>query len=154
MCNWIKSFKSDMVFVFLYLWVKIARHILHQWSLIVLFAYIDTQVSKCSVTTLLKAFKSINSIYKYGTSKIIKIIQILLVGLCCNRKSSDENCYIISCSALRRYSQLQLKVKVCVYTPDIPAGSVQFTLISPSYWNSLFHCFISLGRIQHIIQQL
>ena len=26
-----------------------------------------------------------------------------------------------------------------VYSPDIPVGSAVFTLITPSYWNSLFH---------------
>ena len=39
---------------------------------------------------------------------------------------------------------------VCVYSPDIPVGLADFTLITPQYWNSLLHSLISLGSIQRI----
>ena len=39
--------------------------------------------------------------------------------------------------------------KACVYSPDIPLGSADFTLITPRYWNSRFYSLISLGRMQH-----
>ena len=46
------------------------------------------------------------------------------------------------------------KVEVYVYCPDVPVGSSDFTLISPRYWNSLFHNLISLGRMQRNFLQL
>ena len=43
-----------------------------------------------------------------------------------------------------------LKVKVYVYSPDIPRRTADFTLITLGYWNSSFHSLISLGRLQCI----
>ena len=38
---------------------------------------------------------------------------------------------------LNRYSNVLLKVKVHIYSPDIPDSSADFTLYLPRYWNSL-----------------
>ena len=40
------------------------------------------------------------------------------------------------------------------YSPDIPVSSANFTLITPRYWNSLFHTLISQGRMQRIFFRL
>ena len=37
---------------------------------------------------------------------------------------------------------------VRVYSPDIPVGSADLTLITPMYWNKLFHSLNSMGRMQ------
>ena len=50
--------------------------------------------------------------------------------------------------------ELKEKVKVYVHSPDIPLGSAHFTVITPKYWNSLFHNLISLGRMQRNFMQL
>ena len=44
--------------------------------------------------------------------------------------------------------RMKVKLKVCVYSPDIPSKSSDFTLFTPRYWNSLFHSLISVGRMQ------
>ena len=44
-----------------------------------------------------------------------------------------------------------VKVKVFVYSPDIPVGSADFILITSRYRNSLFYSLISLGKIQRIV---
>ena len=48
----------------------------------------------------------------------------------------------------------KVKVKVYIYSPDIPIGSAGFTLITPRYWNSLFHSLISQGKMQRNFLQL
>ena len=35
--------------------------------------------------------------------------------------------------------EANLKVKVCVYSPNIPVASADFTLITPRYWYSFLH---------------
>ena len=45
---------------------------------------------------------------------------------------------------------IKVMVKVRVYSPDIPIGTADFTLITPKYLNSLFHSLISLWRTQNI----
>ena len=34
---------------------------------------------------------------------------------------------------------IKVKVKACVYSPDISLGSADFTLITPRYWNSVLY---------------
>ena len=41
-----------------------------------------------------------------------------------------------------------------VCSPDIPRVSVDLTLITSRYWNSLFHSLITLGRMQRSFLQL
>ena len=40
------------------------------------------------------------------------------------------------------------EVKGFIYSPDIPVGPANFTAITLTYWNSLFHSLIFLGRMQ------
>ena len=45
-------------------------------------------------------------------------------------------------------NSVSLKVKVLIYSPDIPDSSADFTLYLPRYWNSLCNGLISLRRMQ------
>ena len=45
---------------------------------------------------------------------------------------------------LHLYNSCNVKLKVYIYSPDIPVGSADFPLITTRYWNSLFHSLNSL----------
>ena len=49
----------------------------------------------------------------------------------------------------KRKEEKYIKVKVHVYSPDTMICSADFTLVTPMYWDSLFHNLVSLGRVQH-----
>ena len=49
--------------------------------------------------------------------------------------------------------RVKVKVKVDIYTDDIPVDSIDFTEITPRYWNSHSHRLLSLGRMSsHFLQ--
>ena len=73
---------------------------------------------------------------------------------CCDLHTNTNPCHR-NCTQLyykRKYLYILCfyntageKVKVFVYSPDIPVGSADFTVCTPRHWNSLLHSLISQG---------
>ena len=84
---------------------------------------------------------------QYTICKIL--IRLLLLGLG-GKVSVYPDYWHILFYILPLWLWLISKGNACLYSPDIPTGSMDFTLITTWYWNSFWYSLISLGRMQRI----